>query len=404
MIFEFLEKCNFDDNSVILEIGAHMGFDTERIKSKIGNARFYAFEPDSRNINILRDRGIDGIANIITKAVSNQDGVMKLYRSGGKIPDPTGNEFYDNNEWTASNSLREPNKHLEVFPWCDFDDSISDVVDTIRLDTFCKSHDINDVNFIWMDVQGCEDLVFRGAQSMLERTEYIYTEYSNEELYKGQMDLDSLIGMLPGEWVIRNNYGGDVLLENVTYRDSLLTKTGSWTVKNMNEHAFDEPLAIAVSTFMLYENLSTCLDFGCGPGEYVKHFRSIGIDSNGYDGNIHTPELTDGLCKVLDLTTDFDLGTVDVVLCLEVGEHVPAEYEHKLLDNLTKHSSNLIVLSWGVPEQGGYGHVNCQENQYIKDQLKLRGFESVDTLENIFRVASRMTWFHNTIMVFKKKK
>ena len=43
-----------------------------------------------------------------------------------------------------------------------------------------------------MDVQGAERDVLQGSNTMLSNIGYIYTEYSNEELYEGQLDLRGL--------------------------------------------------------------------------------------------------------------------------------------------------------------------------------------------------------------------
>jgi FkbM family methyltransferase len=402
MIFDFLEKCNFDKNSTILEIGAHMGFDTEKINGLCRESNIHCFEPDPRNIEILKERKINEIVNLHTFSIGDRDGKCHLYLSDGKIPEKTGNPYYDENPWTASNSIRLPKKHKDVFPWCGFERKIE--IEQKKLDTFCEENKITDINFIWMDVQGCEDLVFNGGKKILQKTEYIYTEYSDQELYEGQKNLNHLLEILPGEWMIRNDYGGDVLLENLTYRDSLISSTGSWNIKNMNEHAFDEKLAKSICKITKERGLRRSIDFGCGPGEYVKYFNDNGIKTRGYDGNKYTKELTNGLCEVLDLTTDFNINPADFVICLEVGEHIPKEYENKLIENIIKHAGGYIIISWGIPGQGGYGHVNCRGNEYIIDKFIEKGCKYMKKESMILREESSMTWFKETLMMFKKIK
>lgn len=400
-IFEFLKKCGFDRNSNIFEIGSHMGFDTERIRNIFPESNIYCFEPDSRNIKILEERKIFDIAKIYKYAVTDKNGKSYLNLSSGIIPKSTGNNYYDSNLWSASNSIRDPKDHLNNFPWCTFEEK--EEVETITLDSFCFENNIEKIDFIWMDVQGCEDLVFKGGERVLKNTQYIFTEYSNEELYEGQKNLRELIKMLPGEWSIRNDYGGDVLLENLSYRESLIKDTGAWSIKNMNEHVFDDKLAFFILSFFKKKGLKDCIDLGCGPGEYVKYFIKNGISSiRGYDGNINTPFLSDGLCEVQDLTEDFNVGTSDLVLCLEVGEHVPEKYEDILIENITKHVNKYLIISWGIPGQGGYGHVNCRDNIYIINKMKERGLKHVKKYTNLLRKHSSTTWFNNTLMMFKK--
>ena len=41
------------------------------------------------------------------------------------------------------------------------------------------------------------------------------------------------------------------------------------------------------------------------------------------------------------------------VMSLEVGEHIPADYEAIFLDNLARHAKEGVLLSWARPNQGG---------------------------------------------------
>lgn len=401
MIHEFIKKCNLGADSVFIEIGAHMGFDSEIIKKNIGESRFYMFEPDERNLKILYKRGINKLGNLFPLAVSDTEGQCDFYISSGKVPEDTGNKYYNENEWSASSSIRKPKEHLGIFPWCEF--NTVQKVEKISLDLFCSMEEIDHIDFIWMDVQGCEDLVFKGGVNILEKTQYIYTEYSNNEMYEGQKSLDVIMKFLPGEWRIRQDYGGDVIFENLTYKDNLLNNTGSWAIKDMNEHAFDSNLALSISKFIKKNKLKNCVDFGCGPGEYVKFLRSKKIKCDGYDGNEYTEEITNGKCKILDLTSDFELSNkFDCVISLEVGEHIPKELENKFIYNICKHSLGYAIVSWAIPGQGGYGHVNCQTNEYIKKQFKGFGFSPCNLAEEELRKESTLSWFKNTIMVFKK--
>ena len=83
------------------------------------------------------------------------------------------------------------------------------------LDTWCDENGIEAIDFIWLDVQGAEMDVIRGGEKVLVKTRYIYTEYSDQELYEGQSPLDQLLNALPAFKIVER-YRGDVLLENVT--------------------------------------------------------------------------------------------------------------------------------------------------------------------------------------------
>jgi hypothetical protein len=72
------------------------------------------------------------------------------------------------------------------------------------------------IDFMWVDVQGAEDLVFSCAQETLKNTHYVYTEYCNQQLYEDQLNLQGVLNLFPGYRVI-HDYGGDVLLENMNF-------------------------------------------------------------------------------------------------------------------------------------------------------------------------------------------
>ena len=46
-------------------------------------------------------------------------------------------------------------------------------------------------------MQGAEGDMIAGGQATLARTRYLYTEYSNEEIYEGEPTLETLLAMLP---------------------------------------------------------------------------------------------------------------------------------------------------------------------------------------------------------------
>jgi FkbM family methyltransferase len=212
MIFDIIKNLQLDSNSIVFEIGSHMGFDTEEIYKLSNHATIHGFEPDPRNFAILMERSINNIAKLNNLAVSDTIGTTDFYLSSGVLPQPTGNDYYDNNDWTASSSLYKFKNHSNIYPWCTTGEVVK--VNTITLDEYCKSNNISKIDFIWMDVQGAEDLVFKGAQNILEKTKYIYTEYSNDELYEGQKTLVEILSFLPGKWTSIECEGDNVLLKN----------------------------------------------------------------------------------------------------------------------------------------------------------------------------------------------
>lgn len=187
-------------------------------------------------------------------------------------------------------------------------------------------------------------------------------------------------------------------------------KTGIWQVntgpssKIANQpvlHKFDEPLCKAL--FLFLENQTNIVDFGCGNADYSKYLASKGKKVDAFDGNPNTPEMTGGFASILDLSNPFDLEKkYECVISLEVGEHIPKEKEQIYLDNLDKHSSQCIILSWALPGQGGDGHVNEQSNGYVIKEMEKRGYSYYEEASQYFRSVANLWWFKKTIMVFVK--
>ena len=168
-------------------------------------------------------------------------------------------------------------------------------------------------------------------------------------------------------------------------------------------HYHDLPLAQSLITFFKNQQAKTIADFGCGLGDYVKAFIKEGIQATGFDGNPCTPELTENVGKVLDLSKPITFDTpFDWVMSLEVGEHLPQEFETIFIENLHNNNKHGIVLSWAVKGQGGVGHYNEQNNDYVKSKICALGYTNDVESENILRNNSSLHWFKNTIMVFKK--
>jgi FkbM family methyltransferase len=188
----------------ILEIGCNSGGDTLAMLRAMPEAKIYCFEPDPRAVARFRKKlGSDfERVKLFEIAVSDRSGKIEFHTSGGgAFP-----EGFD-----QSGSIRRPKNHLVEYPGVSFEKTIT--VQTLTLDDWCSQNDIANVDFIWMDVQGAEGDVIAGARNILQKTRVLYTEYSNNELYEGQLSLKKLLAHLPSFDVIAK-YPGDVLLRN----------------------------------------------------------------------------------------------------------------------------------------------------------------------------------------------
>jgi len=169
-----------------------------------------------------------------------------------------------------------------------------------------------------------------------------------------------------------------------------------------SEHVTDLNLAEAIVEFLKKENGQTIVDFGCGDGDYVNYFIKNGLSAVGYDGNPVTELASGGTCFVQDLSIPLDLNRqFDWVMSLETGEHLPQQYERIFIENLTRHVKKGLILSWAIKGQGGVGHFNEQNNDYIKAIFADLGWYNDIDAENHLREKATVHWIKNTVMVFR---
>lgn len=212
MIKELLDG---KEDPVVLEIGCNDGEDTEEFLREFKDIRLYCFECDPRALEQFRSRiGGGPRATLVSMAVGARCGEAEFHLSGGRAP---GLERYG--DWNKSSSLHRPRRHLEQLPWCGFDTTIKVPVTT--LDQWSFDRRISCVDFIWADVQGAEADLIMGGRNTLSRTRYLYTEYSDEELYEGQICLSEILLALPN-FTVRATVENNVLLENLRQERWLL--------------------------------------------------------------------------------------------------------------------------------------------------------------------------------------
>ncbi len=191
--------------------------------------------------------------------------------------------------------------------------------------------------------------------------------------------------------------------------DVHISSTGFWKNSNYVGHCYDNGLAEGLLHLLPFMEVKTIADFGCGPGWYVSLFRQHGYEADGYDGNpnveqMSAPLFEDGFyCQCVNLTDELEADEpFDLVFSLEVGEHIPVEWEDVFLRNLVNNSARYIILSWAVEGQKGDGHVNCRSNSYIIRKMLNCGFAFNSPASHYLRTCAKLFWLKHTIMVFER--
>lgn len=133
------------------------------------------------------------------------------------------------------------------------------------------------------------------------------------------------------------------------------------------EHSLSGPEA-ALPILLHGLDIKSLLDVGCGRGTWLRAAAMFCIeDILGVDGvAIAERDLLFPKNQFIkhDLRSEFDLKRkFDLVICLEVAEHLPEGAGGNLIKTLVRHS-NRVLFSAACPNQPGQAHMNCRWPEY----------------------------------------
>jgi hypothetical protein len=122
----------------------------------------------------------------------------------------------ESNNLGQSSSILEPKLHLQQYPNIVFDSK--EEVEMKKLDDL--NIDLENYNFINIDVQGYELQVFCGGKNTLSKIDYIISEVNRAELYKDCVKINELEDFLKdyGFELVEVNWVGN------TWGDALFIK------------------------------------------------------------------------------------------------------------------------------------------------------------------------------------
>lgn len=174
----------------------------------------------------------------------------------------------------------------------------------------------------------------------------------------------------------------------------------SFNAENYNEirNGCQRSAATVVPLIMSLLNPRTVADLGCGEGWWLREFAAHGCTVWGVDG--HDGQDLPFTYHAVDLeaTPYVDLGPVDLVLCLEVAEHLSAARADFLVRALTA-SSDTILFSAAIPGQGGIGHINEQPPRYWADRFNAHGYQVTGALRWLLWEQDVENWYAQNLML-----
>jgi FkbM family methyltransferase len=199
--------------AVVVEIGAYRMDDTAWMRGCWQTARIVCFEPDPRNVeHIYREQiSSDLHAELYPYAVADRPGVLDFWQS-------TNLDTRQDCDWSQSGSLLKPTKfgtpeNLKQSPCIYAPEPIR--VKVVTLDDFLPTLQVGAVDLLWMDAQGAEHLILKGAKQTLARTRWIWTESNTDGYYEGASTLAKILAELPG-WELVKTLDNDALLRNLS--------------------------------------------------------------------------------------------------------------------------------------------------------------------------------------------
>jgi SAM-dependent methyltransferase len=162
--------------------------------------------------------------------------------------------------------------------------------------------------------------------------------------------------------------------------------------------AGDSSAGVVLPLALSLLSVESAVDIGCGTGIWAAALAEYGVtDVIGVDGS-YVPSDQRRLPAYQfvekDISKPLALGRVfDLALCLEVGEHLPADQSTALIDNVVSCAS-AAVFSAAAPGQLGTDHINEQWPDYWVSLFEERGWTCWDLIRPAIRYDSRVAWIY----------
>jgi SAM-dependent methyltransferase len=185
----------------------------------------------------------------------------------------------------------------------------------------------------------------------------------------------------------------------------MIHKTGFWdSSKAENFHIHSFAVSNWICNFFSEDKNKLIYDLGCGVGDYLNDLQKQGFTNLiGVEGDPINKHKNIQVEKG-NLTEPLKFVNKGNVISLEVGEHIPREYQDIFIENVTNLCDNFLIVSWAVRGQGGYGHVNELNNDEILPLFLKKGFVLLEKeTEELRKVPENYCiYFKNTLFVLKK--
>jgi glycosyltransferase involved in cell wall biosynthesis len=166
--------------------------------------------------------------------------------------------------------------------------------------------------------------------------------------------------------------------------------------------------AVAVANILeRWLDIRSVLDLGCGTGIWLNVLLDGGRRQGfGVDVVANDPadlEVDPELILNADLGQKLDLHRrYDLVVCLEVAEHIDAQFAEIVVDNCVRHA-DLILFSAALPGQQGMNHINEQPLLYWVERFQRHGYTDLDLIRPLIWNDQQIpVWYRQNMLLFVK--
>jgi FkbM family methyltransferase len=153
---------------VVVDVGAHRGDFTRSIVQFCGVRRGVLIEPQSEHASRLRGEFEGPQFEVVEAAISDRVGTTQL----------------EINAFDATSSILRIRREMRELSGLDVRSIARVSCRTMTLDVVFEQTKLPHVDLLKVDVQGTENLVFRGGENTLANTSMVWTEVSFKRLYE----------------------------------------------------------------------------------------------------------------------------------------------------------------------------------------------------------------------------